>query len=147
MRILLQRVNNARVRVDDKVVGEISTGLLSFVGFTSTDDEAVMDHLIKKMIQLRIFEDEAGKMNLSVHDLGHQILIVSQFTLYGDTRKGNRPSFIAAAEPEKAERLYDLFVERVRSALGSERVATGIFRASMQVELVNNGPVTIMLEA
>jgi D-aminoacyl-tRNA deacylase len=147
MRILLQRVNDARVRVDGKVVGEISTGLLSFVGFTSTDDEAVLDHLVKKMIQLRIFEDEAGKMNLSVHDLGLQILVVSQFTLYGDTRKGNRPSFIAAAEPEKAEKLYDLFVEKVRSAIGTERVATGIFRASMQVELVNNGPVTIMLEA
>jgi D-aminoacyl-tRNA deacylase len=147
MRILLQRVNEARVRVDDKVVGEISTGLLSFVGFTSADDEAVLEQLVKKMIQLRIFEDEAGKMNLSVHDLGLQILIVSQFTLYGDARKGNRPSFIAAAEPEKAERLYDLFVEKVRSAIGSERVATGIFRASMQVELVNNGPVTIMLEA
>jgi D-tyrosyl-tRNA(Tyr) deacylase len=147
MRILLQRVNDARVRVEGEVVGEISTGLLSFVGFTSTDDEAVLDQLVKKMIQLRIFEDEAGKMNLSVQDLGHQILIVSQFTLYGDARKGNRPSFIAAAEPEKAERLYDLFVEKVRSAIGSERVATGIFRASMQVELVNNGPVTIMLEA
>ena len=147
MRILLQRVNNARVRVDDKIVGEISTGLLSFVGFTQTDDEAVMEHLIKKMIQLRIFEDEAGKMNLSVQDLGLEVLIVSQFTLYGDTRKGNRPSFIAAAEPATAERLYDQFVEKVREALGSERVATGIFRASMQVELVNSGPVTIMLEA
>ncbi len=147
MRILLQRVNDARVCVDGKVVGEISTGLLSFVGFTNTDEEAVLDQLVKKMIQLRIFEDEAGKMNLSVQDLGHQILIVSQFTLYGDTRKGNRPSFIAAAEPEKAEHLYDLFVEKVRSAIGSEKVATGIFRASMQVELVNNGPVTIMLEA
>jgi D-aminoacyl-tRNA deacylase len=147
MRILLQRVNDARVRVDGRIVGEISTGLLSFVGFTSTDDEAVMDHLIKKMIQLRIFEDEAGKMNLSVQDLGHQILIVSQFTLYGDTRKGNRPSFIAAAEPEKAERLYEQFVSKVRSAIGPAKVATGIFRASMQVELVNNGPVTILLEA
>ena len=147
MRILLQRVNDARVRVDDEVVGEISTGLLSFVGFTSTDDEAVMEHLVKKMIQLRIFEDEAGKMNLSVQDLGLQVLIVSQFTLYGDTRKGNRPSFIAAAEPAMAERLYDRFVEMVKAALGSDRVATGIFRASMQVELVNSGPVTIMLEA
>lgn len=147
MRILLQRVNDARVRVDGKVVGEISTGLLSFVGFTSTDDEAVMDQLVKKMIQLRIFEDEAGKMNLSVQDLGHQVLIVSQFTLYGDTRKGNRPSFIAAAEPATAERLYDRFVEKVSDALGKDRVATGIFRASMQVELVNSGPVTIMLEA
>ncbi|HET6510677.1 MAG TPA: D-aminoacyl-tRNA deacylase [Candidatus Kapabacteria bacterium] len=147
MRILLQRVNDARVRVDGEVVGEISTGLLSFVGFTSTDDEAVMDHLVKKMIQLRIFEDEAGKMNLSVQDLGFQVLIVSQFTLYGDTRKGNRPSFIAASEPAMAERLYDRFVQKVQAALGEGRVATGIFRASMQVELVNSGPVTIMLEA
>jgi D-tyrosyl-tRNA(Tyr) deacylase len=147
MRILLQRVTSARVRVEGSVVGSIGRGLLAFVGFTHTDSEAELEQLVKKTLQLRIFEDSDGKMNLSVQDLGLNILVVSQFTLYGDARKGNRPSFVQAAEPGKAEQLYDTMVERLRSAIGPERVATGIFRATMEVELVNNGPVTVLLEA
>jgi D-aminoacyl-tRNA deacylase len=147
MRILLQRVRYARVRVNGEITGEIERGLLALVGIAQTDTEAELDQLLKKTVQLRIFEDEQGKMNLSVQDLSLSVLVVSQFTLYGDARKGNRPSYASAASPEIAESMYNAFVEKLRQALGEGKVATGIFRAMMEVELLNEGPVTIMLEA
>jgi len=147
MRILLQRVSYARVRVEGRITGEIGRGLLAFVGVAHRDTEAELGQMVKKTLQLRIFEDDQGKMNLSVQDLGLSVLIVSQFTLYGDARKGNRPSFVEAAAPEVAEAMYNKYVEKLRSAMGADKVATGIFRATMEVELQNDGPVTILLEA
>lgn len=146
MRLLVQRVAQASVTVDGEISGAIGPGILAFVGFTTGDDRSHVEHLAKKLVQLRIFEDEGGKMNLSVQDLGYHVLLVSQFTLYGDAAKGNRPSFVAAMEPREAEALYDYMVEYTRGLLGAERVATGIFRAMMEVELVNSGPVTLLLE-
>ncbi len=145
MRVLLQRVKSASVAVEGKIRGKIGRGLLAFVGFTHGDDETRIRWMCEKILALRIFEDAAGKMNLSVADAGGGILVVSQFTLYGDASKGNRPGFSAAAPPEIAERLYD---ETVRCLRGMTRlpVETGVFRAEMSVELVNDGPVTILLE-
>jgi D-tyrosyl-tRNA(Tyr) deacylase len=137
VRALVQRVSRAAVRVDGAVTGEIGPGLLVLLGVTHGDDGAVCDRLADKVAALRIFEDSAGKMNEAVGDRG--VLVVSQFTLYGDTRKGNRPSFVAAAPPEVAEPLY----ERFRARLGA---AGGRFGAHMDVELVNAGPVTLLLE-
>ena len=137
MRALVQRVSRAAVRVDGEVVGEIGPGLLVLLGVTHGDDEAVGDRLADKVAALRIFEDADGKLNEALGDRG--VLVVSQFTLYGDTRKGNRPSFVAAAPPEVAEPLY----ERFRARLGA---AGGRFGAHMDVELVNDGPVTLLLE-
>jgi D-tyrosyl-tRNA(Tyr) deacylase len=144
MRALVQRVTRARVEVDGEVVGEIGPGLCVLVGVTHTDDEAAADKLAAKLWGLRIFDDEDGVMNRSVVDVGGEVLVVSQFTLYGDTRKGRRPSWIDAARPEQAEPL----VERVVEALRAEgaRVATGRFRAEMQVTLTNDGPVTLLVE-
>ncbi len=144
MRALVQRVTRARVEVDGEVVGEIGPGLCVLVGVTHTDDEAAADKLAAKLWGLRIFDDEDGVMNRSVADVGGEVLVVSQFTLYGDTRKGRRPSWIDAARPEQAEPL----VERVVEALRAEgaRVATGRFRAEMQVTLTNDGPVTLLVE-
>ena len=144
MRALVQRVTRARVEVDGEVVGEIGPGLCVLVGVTHTDDEAAADKLAAKLWGLRIFDDEDGVMNRSVADVGGEVLVVSQFTLYGDTRKGRRPSWIDAARPEQAEPL----VERVVEALRDEgaRVATGRFRAEMQVTLTNDGPVTLLVE-
>lgn len=146
MRILIQRVSSARVTVEGRVVGEIGPGLLAFVGFRHDDTEEVMAHLAQKMLSLRIFEDTEGKMNLSVTDTKGGILLVSQFTLYGDARKGNRPSFIEAAKPEEAEAMYHRFVQIVRERAAELEVQEGQFRAMMEVELVNSGPVTIILE-
>ena len=144
MRALVQRVSQARVRVGDEVVGEIGVGLLAFVGVTH-DDTA--DHAVKladKIAHLRIFTDDADKMNRSVLDIGGSVLVVSQFTLYGDTRKGRRPAFVDAARPEVAEPLCDLVVASLRDL--AVPVATGRFRADMAVELVNDGPVTLSIE-
>jgi D-tyrosyl-tRNA(Tyr) deacylase len=145
MRVLIQRVKSASVTVGGTVRGRIGHGLLAFVGITHSDDESHVQWMCEKILRLRIFEDDAGKMNRSVEDVGGGILIVSQFTLYGDAAKGNRPSFTEAASPEKAERLYDEMVRRLRS-LARLPVETGSFRAEMAVELVNDGPVTILLE-
>jgi D-tyrosyl-tRNA(Tyr) deacylase len=145
MRAVVQRVSRASVTVSSEVVGQIDRGLLVLLGVTHADTEAAADYLAEKIAGLRIFEDDAGKMNLSVGDVGGAILAVSQFTLYGDARRGKRPSFDDAARPEQARKLYEYFVERIR-ALGV-RCETGRFQEMMQVELVNEGPVTILLDS
>src|SRR5215831_16238440 len=145
MRAVVQRVSRCRVTVDGKVVGEIGAGLLVLLGVGKDDTEAAADYLAEKIIGLRIFEDDAGKMNVSVLDKGGEVLAVSQFTLYGDVRRGKRPSFDAAARPEDARRLYEHFVQKVRAA--GLRCETGEFQAMMDVELVNDGPVTIILDS
>jgi len=145
MRAVVQRVGRARVTVNGEVTGEIGLGLLVLLGVGAGDTRAEADYLAEKMIGLRIFEDAGGKMNLSVAEVGGALLVVSQFTLYGDTRRGKRPSFDAAAPPELARELYEYFVERVRS--GGLRCETGRFQETMQVELVNEGPVTILLDS
>ena len=131
--------------VDGNVTGEIGAGLLVLLGVSKADNQAAADYLAEKIIGLRIFEDAEGKMNLSVQDSGRAVLVVSQFTLYGDVRRGKRPSFDVAARPEEAKRLYEYFVGRVRAA--GLRCETGQFQAMMEVELVNSGPVTIMLDS
>jgi D-tyrosyl-tRNA(Tyr) deacylase len=145
VRALVQRVTQARVEVDGAATGEIGLGLLVFLGVTKTDAQADVDFLIDKVIQLRIFSDEAGKMNRSLMDAGGALLVVSQFTLYGDCRKGRRPSFDLAAPAEQARALYESFVEKARAA--GVRVETGVFQAHMAVSLVNDGPVTFLLES
>jgi D-aminoacyl-tRNA deacylase len=144
MRLVIQRVSSSRVLVEGRVVGEIGRGLLVLVGVTHSDSSGQAHWLAEKLVGLRIFEDDQGKMNRSVADVGGEALVVSQFTLYGDCRKGRRPSFDAAARPEQARALYEAFVQAV--AAQGIRVATGLFQAHMQVELVNDGPVTLILE-
>src|SRR5271163_1613537 len=145
MRAVVQRVSRARVTVNDEVTGEIGLGLLVLLGVGEGDTHADADYLAEKMIGLRIFEDAGGKMNLSVAEVGGALLVVSQFTLYGDVRRGKRPSFDAAAPPDEARELYEYFVEKVRAA--SLRCETGRFQETMRVELVNEGPVTILLDS
>lgn len=145
MKALIQRVSRARVTVDGREAGAIGKGFAVLLGVRIGDADADAVTLAEKTASLRIFEDEAGKMNLALLDSGGSVLVVSQFTLYADTRKGNRPSFIQAAPPAEAERLYEVYVAQLRRILGDGRVSTGIFRASMSVELVNDGPVTIEL--
>ncbi|HET6841680.1 MAG TPA: D-aminoacyl-tRNA deacylase [Candidatus Angelobacter sp.] len=145
MRAVVQRVNRCRVTVDGRVTGEIGAGLLVLLGVAKGDTEAAADYLIDKILGLRVFEDEACKMNLSAQELKREILVVSQFTLYGDVRRGKRPSFDNAARPEEARRLYEYFVEKIRQA--GVTCATGEFQATMDVELVNAGPVTILLDS
>ena len=146
MRILIQRVSRASVTIDGQVAGEIGLGLVALVGVRKGDTSREVEWMAEKVASVRIFEDADGKMNRSVEESGGSVLAVSQFTLYGELPKGNRPSFMLAAEPVEAERLYDEFVARLRTRLGSDRVATGVFRAKMEVALVNSGPVTILLE-
>ena len=145
MKIVLQRVTSASVKVDSKIVGSIEHGLLLLIGFSSTDTEENILPTIEKIIKLRIFSDEEGKMNKAVLDVNGSALLVSQFTLYADTKKGNRPSFIEAARPEQAIPLYEFFIAEMRKRVTN--VETGIFGADMKVELVNDGPVTIILES
>jgi D-tyrosyl-tRNA(Tyr) deacylase len=145
VRIVLQRVRNASVTVGGEKISEIGPGLLLLVGVERGDGEAEADWLAEKVAGLRIFGDESGKMNLGAREVGGEILAVSQFTLIADTRKGKRPSFVGAAPPEEAERLFDYFCERLRAA-GVGSVKTGSFGAMMDVALVNDGPVTIVLE-
>jgi len=144
MRIVLQRVTRARVTVGERVTGEIGPGLLLLVGFTEGDGDDALAWMAEKVGNLRIFADDGGKMNRSVQDAGGGLLVVSQFTLYGDTRKGRRPSFVEAARPEVAIPLYEQFLELLRAT--GLPVQTGEFGAMMQVELVNDGPVTLILE-
>ncbi|HKR22870.1 MAG TPA: D-aminoacyl-tRNA deacylase [Pyrinomonadaceae bacterium] len=145
MRAVIQRVTRAKVTVEDRVVGEIGNGLLVLLGITHDDTKADADYLASKIVALRIFDDAAGKMNVSLKDAGGGLLVVSQFTLYGDVRRGLRPSWSDAAPPEIAEPLYNYFVESSRKLI--EPVETGSFRAMMQVELVNDGPVTLIVDS
>ena len=144
MRAVLQRVSRAKVTVDGEVTGEIRTGILVLLGVGGGDSEAEVAYLVDKIVNLRIFSDEDDKMNLSLLDVDGGLLVVSQFTLYADTRKGRRPSYIYAAPPEEANRLYEVFVAEARKQI--TKVETGRFQAMMDVELVNDGPVTIILD-
>ena len=145
MRVVVQRVTRACVTIDREIVGEIGNGLVVLLGIARDDTKEDADYLVPKILALRIFDDAEGRMNVSVKDIDGGLLIVSQFTLYGDVRRGLRPSWSDAAAPELAEPLYDYFVETTRKLLG--RVETGSFRKTMQVELVNDGPVTILLDS
>jgi D-aminoacyl-tRNA deacylase len=146
MRVLIQRVLSANVVVDDAVAGAVGQGLLLLVGITHADTEATEERMADKIVKLRIFNDEAGLMNRNVLDVGGGILAVSQFTLYADARKGNRPSYTDAARPEQASPAFDRFVAKLAMRLGKP-VATGVFGADMKVSLVNDGPVTIWLDS
>ncbi len=154
MRILIQRVSRASVSVEGEVIGKIGPGLVVFVGIRDDDSEETAKWMAEKVANLRIFEDQGigdasgdvGKMNLSVRDIHGSALVISQFTLYGEAKKGNRPNFMVAAPPEKAEAIYEIFLGCLIARLGTEKVAFGRFRAKMSVELVNEGPVTILVE-
>lgn len=143
MRAVVQRVSHAQVKVDGKVVGKIEKGYLVLLGVKEGDTKKEADFLANKVVNLRVFEDENDKMNLSIKDVGGEMLIVSQFTLYGDASHGNRPSFTEAARPEEANSLYEYFCDKVSQEVHVEK---GIFQAEMKVELLNDGPVTILLE-
>ena len=145
MRAVVQRVRNASVTVGDELIGEIGPGVLVLLGVATGDQKSDADYLIEKIVNLRIFEDADDKMNLSLLETGGGLLAVSQFTLYGDTRRGRRPSFVKAARPDEADRLYNYFVETARRHV--KNVATGRFQAMMDVDLVNSGPVTIILDS
>jgi D-tyrosyl-tRNA(Tyr) deacylase len=145
MRAVLQRVTRAQVRVEGETVGEIGRGLVVLLGVARDDTEDDARYLVEKTVGLRVFDDEEGRMNLSVVEAGGGLLVVSQFTLYGDVRRGRRPSWVEAAPPEVAERLYEFFVAESRQKVA--RVETGSFRRMMEVELVNDGPVTILLDS
>lgn len=143
MKVVVQRVKSSSVKVDSKIVGSIDKGLLVLVGFTHDDNIDKIKWMVNKIINLRIFDDEEGVMNKSVLDIGGSILSVSQFTLYADANKGNRPSYINAMKQEDASSYYDIFNEELKSRINTQ---TGIFRADMQVELINDGPITIIIE-
>lgn len=145
MRIVVQRVKYASVTIDGKVNGEINNGFLVLLGIKSTDSKQDVDYLVKKVINLRIFTDENDKMNLSLKDINGKLLIISQFTLYGDCKDGNRPSFIEAAKPDVAIPLYEYFVSECKKQIPI--VETGVFGADMKVELLNDGPVTIIIDS
>lgn len=144
MRILVQRSLNSNVSVNNNIVGQINKGLVIFVGFTKGDTKKEIDYLINKLLNLRIFDDETGIMNKSVLDADGEILSISQFTLYADTKKGNRPSYINAMKNIEASKLYDLFNQKLKTKI---KVETGVFGADMKVNIVNDGPVTILLES
>lgn len=144
MRAVVQRVSSASVTVDGRLTGRIGFGMLVLLGVTHTDTEAHAERLAAKLASLRFFNDDAGKMNLSCYDVGGEVLVVSQFTLYGDCRKGRRPSYTDAADPEQAERLYEFFIQKMKG-LGVT-VASGVFGAMMKVSLVNDGPVTLIVD-
>lgn len=145
MRCVIQRVSRAKVSVDGEVTGEIGRGILLLLGVSRTDTESEARSMLEKVLNLRIFEDSDGRMNLSLLEVGGELLVVSQFTLYGDARKGRRPSYIDAAGPDEANRLYEFFVAESGKQIGN--VGTGRFQAMMDVELVNDGPVTILLDS
>ncbi len=146
MRLVIQRVKYASVKVDGEVKGEIKEGFLVLFGVKKGDTEKDLEYCVKKLVGLRVFKDEEDKMNLNIQDINGEFLIISQFTLYADTKKGNRPSFIMAEEPEKAEKMYEIFLEKVRTDSG-RKVEKGVFGADMKVELLNDGPVTIIIES
>lgn len=146
MRLLLQRVSAASVKIDGQIFSEIGPGLLALLGIEAADGSEDIDFLVKKTAAMRIFPDAEGKMNLSVTEIGGEILVVSQFTLHASTKKGNRPSFIRAARPEQAIPLYELFLEKMAAESGL-RVAAGVFGADMKISLTNDGPVTIWMDS
>jgi len=146
VRVVLQRVSRAAVRVDGETLGSIGVGYLVLAGFAPTDTEAALDWMAEKILGLRVFADPQGKMNLDLEDVNGALLVVSQFTLYGDAQKGRRPSFVGAAPPAQAVSLYERFVALLKERSGGLRVETGQFGAMMEVELVNDGPVTLVLE-
>ena len=145
MKLVIQRVTCSNLYIDGSLISQIKQGLVVLIGISKSDSENVIDKLVKKLLNLRVFEDENSKMNYSILDIEGEILLVSQFTLYADTRKGNRPSFINAADPKNAEPLYNKFLEKLHIVLG-DNIKTGRFGANMQIELVNDGPVTIIVE-
>lgn len=145
MKFVIQRVKNASVEVENKIVGSINNGFLVLIGITHEDTKETADVLIKKLIKLRVFEDEAGKMNLALKDVNGELLLVSQFTLYADCRGGNRPAFINAAKPDYANELYEYIIGECKKEIS--KVQTGIFGADMKVNLLNDGPVTIILDS
>lgn len=144
MKFIVQRVNKSQVEVEEKIVGKIDRGFMVLIGITHNDTKEIADFLVRRLINLRVFEDENGKMNLSLKDVQGSLLLISQFTLYADCTSGNRPSFTNAAKPEFANELYEYIIEECKKQISN--VQTGIFGADMQVSLVNDGPVTIILE-
>lgn len=144
MRVILQRSKESKVTIDGKVNGKIDKGYVALVGFIDGDNTEIVDKMIKKIVNLRVFEDENEKMNLSIQDISGSILSISQFTLYADAKKGNRPSFINAMNPTEASKLYDIFNQKLSEIIHTE---TGIFGADMKVEIYNDGPVTIVLDS
>lgn len=145
MRVVIQRVKNASVEIDNKVNGKINTGFLVLLGIASTDTKQDVDYLVKKVVNLRVFSDENDKMNLALKDINGELLVISQFTLYGNCKDGNRPSFIEAAKPDVAIPLYEYFVEECKKQIPV--IKTGVFGADMKVSLLNDGPVTIIIES
>ena len=146
MKILIQRVSHASIEVDDTLHAQIKSGLLIFLGIEKDDDSSDVDYLVGKSAALRIFNDLDGKMNLSIQDVGGEALIVSQFTLHASTKKGNRPSYVKAARPEHAIPLYEYFIQKMNLEL-PEKVKSGVFGADMKIQLLNDGPVTIMIDS
>ena len=146
MRIVVQRVTKATVHIDEKPYAQIKTGLVVFIGIEHNDDESDADYLASKCSTLRVFDDENGKMNLSLNDVEGSLLLISQFTLHAMTKKGNRPSFIRSAKPEEANILYEYFIRKIKSIVKNE-IKTGVFGSNMQVELINSGPVTILIDS
>lgn len=144
MKFVVQRVKNAQVEIDNKIVGKIDKGFLVLIGITHTDTKEIADYLVKKLVNLRIFEDENEKMNLALKDVDGELFLISQFTLYGDCLQGNRPSFINAAKPEFANELYEYIISECKKKI--KKVETGVFGSYMEVSLLNDGPVTIILE-
>ena len=144
MKLVIQRVKNASVEVDKKIVGKIEKGFLVLIGIKVGDTKEQADYLVRKLCNLRVFTDENDKMNLSLKDVNGELLLVSQFTLYGDTKNGNRPSFIEAARPEEANKMYEYIIEKCKEKI--VKVETGVFGAKMKVSLINDGPTTIIME-
>jgi D-tyrosyl-tRNA(Tyr) deacylase len=147
MRVVIQRVSHANVKIEGKEIGAIQTGLLILLGVGPDDNQGDIDYLVKKIANMRIFSNEEGKMNLSLLDINGEVLVISQFTLHASTKKGNRPSFINAAKPDLANKLYLDFITTSKKVIGKYQVATGQFGADMQVGLVNDGPVTFVIDS
>lgn len=145
MRFLIQRVNHANVQVDSQIIGQIRKGFLVFIGVSQEDTQEIADKMVRKLIGMRIFEDEDGKTNLSLADVSGELLLISQFTLYADCRKGNRPSFIKAGDPDSANKLYEYIISECQKKISV--VQTGSFGADMKISLLNDGPFTIMLDS
>ncbi len=147
MKFVIQRVNSAEVKVDNQITGSIGEGFLVFIGIHQNDTKALADKMLQKLLNLRIFQDQDGKTNLSLLDVDGSLLLVSQFTLYADCKKGNRPSFVNAAKTDFANELYEYIISQSKTAIGDTKVGTGIFGADMKVSLLNDGPFTIVLDS